>query len=376
MVDSNQPLYQKIYDHLLEGIKSGAYGGAKRLPSEKELTVEFNVSRITSKKALEMLAENGLIKRMPGKGSFAIGPGESSERAEHDKKHNSNTLIGVIVSDFSESYGTWLLAGIEESASKNGHYIILRRSYGNQNTEEEAIDALLNMGVDGIVIMPVHGEHYNPKILRLVLDGFPIVMIDRQLKGIPAPFVGTDNIDAAKKATDYLLDTGHTRISFLSPPVTDTSVLEDRLEGFIKSHAERGVMIDQSIWITDLTSTMPGNRDNNNIKTEIERIRNHIKENPSITCLFCVEYNIALMATEALKLSGKDIPNDISILCFDGPLNYVGEYFLTHIRQKELEMGESAVRLLEKQIRDKSGNEKILLEADLIKGASTKEYMK
>lgn len=375
MVESNQPLYQKIYNHLLEGIRSGEYG-TKRLPSEKELTVEFNVSRITSKKALEMLADNGLIKRIPGKGSFAVGSDELRGQTEHDKKENPNTLIGVIISDFSESYGTWLLAGIEGNASENGHYIIIRRSYGNQNAEEEAIDALMNMGVDGIIILPVHGEHYNPKILRLVLDGFPIVMIDRQLKGIPAPFVGTDNIDAAKKATDYLIDMGHTRICFLSPPVADTSVLEDRLEGFIKSHAERGVMIDQSIWLTDITGTMPGKKDNSIIKADIERIKNHIAENPGITCLFCVEYNIALMAAEALKHLGKSIPNDISILCFDGPLNYVGEYFFTHIRQKELEMGETAVRLLQKQITDKSGNEKILLEADLVNGASTIEINK
>lgn len=50
------PLYLKIYNDLLAGIKNGTYASGSRLPSEKELSSNYDVSRITSKKALEMLA--------------------------------------------------------------------------------------------------------------------------------------------------------------------------------------------------------------------------------------------------------------------------------------------------------------------------------
>ena len=64
------PLYLKIYNDLLAGIKNGTYALGSRLPSEKELSSNYDVSRITSKKALEMLAEQNMITRMPGKGSM------------------------------------------------------------------------------------------------------------------------------------------------------------------------------------------------------------------------------------------------------------------------------------------------------------------
>lgn len=65
-------LYQKIYNDLLQGIRSQKYPPGSRLPSEKELAEQYGVSRITSKKALEMLADRNLITRRPGKGSYVL----------------------------------------------------------------------------------------------------------------------------------------------------------------------------------------------------------------------------------------------------------------------------------------------------------------
>lgn len=369
----NQPMYQKIYDQIFEEIKAGKYAVGDRIPSEKELAIQYEVSRITSKKALEMLAKNDVISRMPGKGSFVLRDVNHREEAADgaDGKREKHTLIGVVMSDFSGSYGIELLSGIEDNASQNSCSIVPRRSHGRQDIEEQAIDALIEMGVEGIIVMPVHGEHYNSKLLRLILDGFPIVLIDRDLKGIPASFAGSDNVGAAKKAADYLLGLGHRKISFISPPA-DTSTIEDRIEGFVKSHAEHGVVIDESIWLTSLISTLPGNGNKSNISHDIERIKEFLKENSHITCLFTIEYNIALLAVEAIKLLGMRVPEDISVLCFDGPINYTGEYFFTHIRQREYEMGATAVKYLLDQFSGKAGGDKVFLETDLILGGSTK----
>ena len=376
MSELNQPLYQMIYNYLIENIKSGKYTDGDRVPSEKELAEEFGVSRITSKKALEMLAENGYIKRMPGKGSFVVG---NVEREAGTGINSSSTrirplLIGVVISDFDVSYGAGLLSGIEKEATENGCFIIPRRSCGRQDCEEQAIEDLLDMGVDGILVMPVHGENYNHKILKMVLDKFPFVLIDRYLKGIGVSFVGSDNVAASKKACDYLLDIGHKNISFLSPPYVDTSTIEDRIEGFIKSHSEHGMIIDESIWLTDLTCTMPGKNSQENILSDIEKIKLLLENNKQITCLFAAEYNIALLAMEAIKSLGLKVPHDVSVLCFDGPKNYIGEYFFTHIRQREEEMGATAVKLLLKQMLEKEEpGIKKFLDTDLVIGASTKE---
>ena len=371
----DQPLYQKVYDYLLEGIRSGKFTTEERLPSEKELADEFRVSRITSKRALELLATNGIIKRMPGKGSFLIGENGSAAGIEDavETKTRKNTMIGVVVAGFSESYGTNLLSGIELEASLSGSYIIPKRSHGKQNMEEDIIDELMDIGVDGIIIMPVHGEHYNRKIIKLVLDKFPIVLLDRNLKGIPTAFVGSDNVAAAKKMTDYLLEQGHRNISFLSVPPENTSTIEDRIKGFIRSHADHGIQIDESQWLLNIAGTLPEKKAPDHIAEDIVKIRQLIVANPSVTCLFAAEYNIALIALEAVRSLGYSVPEDISVVCFDGPRSMFNDYFFTHARQDETKMGQLAVKLLLDALEGSVKGEQIYLDTELVYGKSVKK---
>ncbi|GLC31228.1 GntR family transcriptional regulator [Clostridium omnivorum] len=370
-MNENQPLYQKLYNSIYDKIISGEYSDGEKLPTEKELAAQFDVSNITSKKALEMLADNGLIKRIPGKGSFVLKSTEDNKE-NVPKKGGHSPIIGVVLSDFTESYGTNLLSGIEEEASKNNCFIVPKRSYGNQELENDAINSLVDMGVDGIIVMPVHGEHYNPKILKLIMDGYPLVLMDCDLKGIPAAFVGTDNVDAAKVAADYLLKRGHRKISFISTPPKDTTTIEDRITGFILSHAEHGVKVDETIWETNLVSTLPGMDSEHNIENDCDKIKSLLLNNPDITCVFVTEYNLALLVMRALKSLNKTVPGDISILCFDGPYNNIGDYFFTHIRQKEKEIGGTSIQFVLKLIKNEEITEKTYLKAVLVDGQSVK----
>ena len=372
--NNNRPLYQQIFDDMMDGIRNGTWKTGDRLPSEKELAEQYKVSRITSKKSLEMLSDAGLIQRMPGKGSFVrqVEVQNADAPTGTTETRKRPLLIGLILPDYDETYGTGLLSGVERAAAEQGIFMILRRSYGDQEQEERSIDDVLLLGVDGIIIMPVHGEHYAPKIMRLVLDGFPIVFVDRHLKGLNAPFVGTDNLGAAKKATDYLLDLGHRHISFLTPPYEYNTAIEDRVAGFVKSHAEHGIAIDESLWLPNLTATLPGKNLPANIQKDIRSIQAMLQKKKQITCLFATEYNIALLAAEAVKTLGLKIPQDISLLCFDSPHNFMREYTFTHLQQREADMSNTAVRLLLKQIRHEPGPmENIFLETDLILGYST-----
>lgn len=57
------PLYHQIYLQLREEITSGERGHGTRMPTEQELSAQFNVSRITARRALDELAENHLVER-------------------------------------------------------------------------------------------------------------------------------------------------------------------------------------------------------------------------------------------------------------------------------------------------------------------------
>lgn len=379
---SSRPMYEKIFDEVKQQIVTHVYKLGERIPSEKELADAYNVSRITSKKALEMLAGKQLIVRKPGRGSFVADPAadfnESNVRSDVRPKTQTAvkpdiTTIGLVITDFGNSYGTSLIYGMEKASRDHDCFLVLRRSLGIPANEELAIQKMMNLGVGGLIVFPAQGEYFNAEILKLVIQKFPLVLVDRHLKGVAAASISTDNVAAAVRATEYLFSLGHTHISFLSPPPVDTTAVEDRIEGFIQAHAEHGIIVDKELWVNDLVSTLPDSfKDDNNVERDMERLIDHLKRNPSITSLFAVEYNIALLAKTAVERLGLQIPRDISIVCFDSPPTHLGGgYSFTHMRQNEEEMGRIAVENILSIKSGQSVPNKIKLEATLIIGEST-----
>jgi len=68
--DSHIPLYQQIANDLQKKIENNIFEPGQRLPSEHELTEEYEVSRLTVRKSIKLLLENDLIVIQQGKGMY------------------------------------------------------------------------------------------------------------------------------------------------------------------------------------------------------------------------------------------------------------------------------------------------------------------
>lgn len=66
------PLYRQLYCHLRNAIENGHYQVGSRLPSERQLAAEYGISRLTARKALQLLHLHGYVEPKQGKGSFVV----------------------------------------------------------------------------------------------------------------------------------------------------------------------------------------------------------------------------------------------------------------------------------------------------------------
>jgi DNA-binding LacI/PurR family transcriptional regulator len=338
-----QPLYQQIYNHLWEAVSSGKLSVGDKVPSEKELCEQFKVSRITSKKALEMLSEEGVLVRFPGKGSFVAARDSWPENKGNAVSHT----IGFIIPSFSDSFGTKLLCGIEETCNALGYSLILKRSRDIAAEEEKAINVLIREGVAGLLMLPVHGEYYNSELLKLILNRKALVFVDRKMRGLAVPSVSTDNTAAAELGVEYLLRLGHRNIAYYSGPIQHTSTVEDRRLGFMTALADFGIKHDPSLFCFDLMSiwTYPFFTPDRVVR-DVELVKKHLVAHPEVTAAFAAEYAMALIVKSAAEALNRRIPEDFSILCFDAPAFSAGRPPFTYLCQDEHAIGRQAVEIL------------------------------
>ncbi len=79
---SQSPLYQQLMHRLKNDISAGVYPAGGRIPSEQLLCDTYGVSRVTVRKAILDLVQEGLLVRKQGKGTFVAG-----ERLRRDLRH-------------------------------------------------------------------------------------------------------------------------------------------------------------------------------------------------------------------------------------------------------------------------------------------------
>lgn len=66
----NIPIYIQIHDKIKEDIEKGVWSIGDRLPSERELALKFDVSRMTLRQAIQTLADEGILERKIGSGTY------------------------------------------------------------------------------------------------------------------------------------------------------------------------------------------------------------------------------------------------------------------------------------------------------------------
>lgn len=370
-MEEEKCLYQTVYSTLQEQIRTGKIQPGERLPAEKVLAEEFDVSRITVQKAMSMLVQDGYVIRRPGRGSFATMNVKTleGEKGEDGNIHGESArIIGLVMEDFSASFGLELLKAIEEAADREGYSLCIKRSRGDQKREKRMLESLQEMGVKGILAMPTHGQHYNREILKMVGEGMSVVFLDRYLEGLPVPFVGTDNKKAMEGMIDYLLQKGCRKMALLTAKAVEAVSLEKRIEGFEERRSRS--LAEGPSWegylLDTIRSTIPDLQSRQSMEADAEKIERFLAEHRDLDAVIAAEFDIAVLTESVCRKMGIRVPEEMRIVCFDGPVSTYGEYTYPHVRQDEEGIGNMAVQTLVRLIQGESIIERMYVESRVV----------
>lgn len=350
-------LYLQIHQQLLQKVLSGQWPAGTCLPTEAELAEHYGTSRITSRHALSLLADEGYIKRVQGKGSVVV------------EKPARRPMIGLALSGFDALFGMDFIKGVFHKAEELGYLVVMQTGYQVREQEGERLDVLAEAGVQGIVSVPLYDSMHYTERLHELSEKMPLVFADRRVAGLSVPLVCTDNVLGTRKLYARLCRNGYQRIGFISSK-PDSTAVSDRLKGYMLEASSGDRVPEKRRILTTVRSTLPGLGTEDNRAYDIARIEQYLQDNRDIQAIIAHTYQVAKLVQCALLNSGLRVPEDCALVCFDAPRISGEPAVYAHMRQNEYEMGMRAVRCLIDQLNGKPVPENNYVDAVFIEGES------
>jgi LacI family transcriptional regulator len=249
-------------------------------------------------------------------------------------------VVGLVVRDLDTSYIGEVIRGIDEELASAQYDLMLYTTHRRKHRESAFVATITSGFADGLLlVLPTDPEAYIDSIAR---RGFPYVLIDHGGLNDPGPSVGATNEQGGYDATRYLLDLGHTRIGLITG-FLQMGCATDRIAGYRRAHAERGIPVDESL-IGDFHQPLG-----------YERARELLALDEPPTAIFASNDESAFGVMEAVRDCGLRIGTDVSIVGFDDILtSSMVHPPLTTVRQPLKEMGRRATQMLLARIENPS----------------------
>jgi DNA-binding LacI/PurR family transcriptional regulator len=244
--------------------------------------------------------------------------------------------IGV-VSLGSALYGpASMLIELERAARSTGYSLSIVTTFeGESGGVTGAINSLLTEGVDGIVLSEPIDEGEN---VRLDID-IPVLSLGR-FPGLVGPRVvitGTSGAEAGRVATEHLLSMGHRTVWHVAGPQQWWSA-RDRLDGWRMALHAAGA--GEPPYIEGDWSPASG-----------YAAGRRLARNPEVTAVFVGNDDMAIGVMRALRVAGRDVPDDVSVVGLDDiPSAAYQSPPLTTVRQDFDTLARHGLELLVQQI--------------------------
>jgi len=331
------PLHTQLLNELRHAILSGKLVPHSQLPGEYVLIKQLGVSRATIQRAWQAAQDEGLIYRVPAKGTF-VGELRNGPAATR--------FVGCIVAEFRYTFDGSLLSGAEELLRAKGWRLLFAQSERRLDEENRLVRGMCEEGVVGILLWPV-ADHAPGRFATDPACAAPIVQLDRAIPGASLPCVTSQNYEGAQQAMEHLLALGHRAIAFAAWPPLDLLPVAERIRGYHDAMSAAGLPIRPLIELGAPTEIVNYQRYAHEAHEDVAFLADWLRQPDRPTAIFAMNDLLALLVLRAAARVGLHVPDDLSVVGFDNlELSERVAPPLTTVAQNTALIGREAVRRL------------------------------
>ena len=251
-------------------------------------------------------------------------------------RSGKSMTIGVIVPEINNHFFGNVIKGIEEKLGQNGYSAIITQSHESSSIERNAIDSLMKLKIDGILIS-CSKETTDFSIFQSIeKEGVPVVFFDRKPTLEEANLVLLDDFEGGQIATQHLIDKGCMSLVHIAGDAK-VSIFNDRKNGFLNKvewHCGK-IKMHQCIELSF------------ELNKDIKILKNLLQDHPEIDGIFCHGDKYCVHTMDVLRILGYSVGKDIKLIGFGN--NDYTEFThpkISSIDQKCNEMGTLAAEIL------------------------------
>lgn len=213
---SRKPLTEKVAEDLRRLVSSGRVESGAYLPAERELCERFEVSRVTVRRALARLVEEGLIAAVPYQGYRVVrGPRVAAAR------QTVAYVLGTAGEDEPwDRTHEQILTAFNRAQIARGEQVLGIGGRGRH--PREIFDELKARSIWGVAL-DTSLPGYTDEALRA---GLSVVLVDAYVDDPRADIVIQDNFNGARQVTRALLARGHRSVGWIGPTVVQAAERE------------------------------------------------------------------------------------------------------------------------------------------------------
>lgn len=278
-------------------------------------------------------------------------------------KQQTNSGIAIIVKGTRNMLFANMVESLQLLIKEKGYACLLYFIGEDDHEVEQALQVCRERQPLGILFLGSNQENFKERFAEVDV---PCVLVTNPASSLEfdnLSSVCVDDIAAAETVIEHLLSMGHKKIGILGGEITHSNPAKSRYEGCVAAFQKHGISFDPEKQFEAAYFTMEGG---------YEAMGNLLDKMPDLTAVFAMADVTALGAIRAAKDRGLRVPEDLSVVGFDGI--EIGQYLvpkLTTIKQPNEELAARCVEILLQCICEKTPaiNEKVPF--SFIEGEST-----